>query len=66
MKATVEQQAKAWNTALWMAYIREVEVDGRREWALFDGDGFIVHQSENRSSAFFFAAEHEVTVLMLN
>lgn len=64
--ATVEQQSKAWNAALWMAYIRQVEIDGRREWALFDGDGEIVHHSADRSAAFFFAFNHDVKVVLLN
>ena len=49
-----------------MAYIREIEIEGRREWALFDGEGEIVHHSENRSSAFFFAFNHDVKVVLLN
>lgn len=66
MPPSISQQSKAWNSTLWMAYVREVEIEGRREWALFDGDGEIVHHSENRSSAFFFAATHEVKVVLLN
>lgn len=66
MTATAEQQAKAWDSAINMGYIREVEVEGRKEWALFDGDGDVVHLSENRSSTFFFASKHEVKVCMRN
>lgn len=49
-----------------MGYIRQVEVEGRLEWALFDGEGDVIHLSEFQSSPFFFAAKHEVKVIMLN
>jgi len=66
MLATELQQKQAIADHDDMAYIRQVEIGGRVEWALFDIEGAIVHHSENMSSAFFFAAAHEFRICMRN
>jgi hypothetical protein len=66
MTATPNLREKAWASSRWTAYVREIEIDGRREWALFDGKGEIVHRSEYRSSPFFFAAEHSVKICSIH
>lgn len=47
-------------------YIRSFDSDGMKMWALFDDCGNARIVSDNRSETFFFAAEHDIDVRMLN
>ncbi len=47
-------------------YIRRFTARGTEFWALFDDCGVELVASTNRSSPFFFAAEHDITVRLLN
>lgn len=47
-------------------YVREFDRDGEPFWTLFDDRGNELLASTNRSAAFFYAAEHELTVMMRN
>ncbi len=49
-----------------MGYIRSFNIEGETFWALFDDIGRELVASSNRSSTFFFAAENDITVRMLN
>lgn len=45
-------------------YVREAICEGKMGWAVFDHDGEAIHHHEYRSSAFFFAAENGLRVVM--
>lgn len=47
----------------WLAYVREVEENGVKTYCLFDADGMAVMISNDRSSCFFAAVQHGVTVV---
>jgi hypothetical protein len=47
-----------------IGYIRPQLQEGREFWVLFDEDGVPLCVSMNRSEPFFYAAEHEVRVLV--
>lgn len=50
-----------------LAYINAWEDEtGHVEWILFNQDGEIIMHSDNRSRVFFFAAEHDIDVRMVN
>lgn len=49
-----------------MGYIRSFDSDGMRIWTLFDDCGNARVISDNRSETFFFAAEHDIDVRMVN
>lgn len=45
-------------------YVRQVSVHGDIMWALMDSDGEPVCISSERSVPFFYAANHEITVVL--
>lgn len=47
-------------------YVRRLTTRDEVVWALFDEDGEMVHASGNRSSAYFKAADHEISLVLLN
>lgn len=46
-----------------IGYVRQIAIHGDTMWALMDSDGEPVCISANRSAPYFFAADHEITVV---
>jgi len=47
-----------------IGFVRQIPVHGDLMWALIDYDGEPLCISDNRSVPYFYAAEHEITVVM--
>ncbi|WP_271024962.1 hypothetical protein [Rhizobium sp. RCAM05973] len=61
------QREKALASVLSYAWIRQAMTeDGRPGWALMDCDGELVLFSEERSDPFYYAARHDLRVVVLN
>lgn len=51
-------------SSFFLAYVVRNEIDGEEWWSLMDSEGIEVCASNARSGPYFFAAEHEITVVM--
>ena len=49
-----------------MAYVLEVEVNGVHGWALFNCFGDLEFFHPRRSSAYFYAADHDIRVVTVH